>query len=404
MNVSFPLAGVRVLDLSTMLSGPFGTMMLGDMGAEIIKIETMEGDNTRTFPPHFHGEDSLYYLANNRNKKSVVLDLKNPEGLALFYALVRHADVVWDNFRAGVKYRLKIDYDTLKKINPDIICCSISAYGDKNPYDRYEPTYDLCIQAMSGVLNMTGEPERPPVKLGIPMADLAGGWYGVVGVLAALFSKEKTGQGQKVDISMLDGLTALHNYEGVYNLNTGSMPERLGTSHRSLVPYQIFSTADQYIAIVVARDKFWQALCRAIDHTEWIEDERFATIAARYENRETVVKLLEEVLAKKNCGDWLESMRREGVPCAPVNSLSEVFKEPLLLSRDMVVDMPHADGSVKVLGNPIKMSQIPSEGRYCTPPALGEHTRDILESVLRMSPERIDDYCARNIIFCGKEE
>ncbi len=205
-----PLSDIRVLDLSTMLAGPFGSQMLADLGAEVIKIETPAGDNTRNFPPHYHKGESLYYLSFNRSKKSIAIDLKSAEGLELFYELVKTADVVWDNYRAGITKRLKIDYDTLKEINPRIICSSITAYGEGNPYDHNDPTYDLCIQAMSGVLSMTGERDRPPVKLGVPMADIAGGWYAVVGVLAALNARRLTGVGQKVDVAMLDALSSLN--------------------------------------------------------------------------------------------------------------------------------------------------------------------------------------------------
>lgn len=398
-----PLSGIRVLDMSTMLAGPFGSMMLGDLGAEVIKIETMEGDNTRNFPPHFHKGNSLYYLSFNRNKKSIVIDLKTPEGLATFYKLVKHADVVWDNFRAGVTKRLKVDYENLIKVNPSIICCSISAYGQDNPYDHNEPTYDLCIQAMSGVLNMTGEKERPPVKPGVPMADLAGGWYGVVGVLAALVYLKTTNKGQKVDISMLDALTSLHCYEGTYYLNSGIVPERLGTEHRSLVPYQIFKTKDIYIAIVVASDKFWVKLCLALDSPEYIVDERFADLTARYNNRTLVVSWLEEVLKEKTCDEWLLRLKKEGVPCAPVNPLDKALQEPTLLYRDMVVDIDHKGGTVKVIGNPVKLSgNVPQ--KYSCPPELGENTRVVLREILGMSESEIDSLIEAKAIKAYEED
>lgn len=385
-----PLEGIRVLDLSTMLAGPFGAQILGDLGAEIIKIETPSGDNTRNFPPHFHKGESLYYMSFNRNKKSIVIDLKSEEGLNLFYELVKHADVVWDNYRAGVNERLKIDYETLSKINPAIISSSITAYGTNNPFDRHEPTYDLCIQAMSGVLEMTGEADRPPVKLGVPMADIGGGWYAVVGVLAALVARKTTGRGQKVDISMLDALTSLQCYEATYYLNSGAKPRRLGTCHRSLVPYQIFKTKDIYLAIVVASDKFWGKLCQAIDALELVEDPRFATIKARYDNREEVVSLLNDVLQTRTCEEWLERMRAAGVPCSPVNTLDRTFQEPLLLARDMVVEVDHQGEGVKVVGNPVKLSEnVPQ--RYDCPPGLGQHTYEVLRDVLNLSDERINE-------------
>ena len=328
-----PLEGVRVLDLSTMLAGPFGSMMLGDLGAEVIKVETLTGDNTRNFPPHFHKGESLYYMSFNRNKKSVTIDLKKEEGRQVFYELVRRSDVVWDNYRDGITKKLKVDYETLREINPAIICCSITAYGENNPYDHNDPTYDLCIQAMSGVLDMTGERDRPPVKLGVPMADLSGGWFGVVGVLAALVSRGVTGRGQKVDISMLDGLSALNCYEAAYLLNTGSVPQRLGTQHRSLVPYQIFRTKDLYIAIVVASDKFWKNLCQALGCPELIDCPEYRDLEGRFQNREKLVEWLESVLTQRTCGEWLDILKAGCVPCAPVNTLETALREPALLHR-----------------------------------------------------------------------
>ena len=382
-----PLEGVRVLDLSTMLAGPFGSMMLGDLGAEVIKVETLTGDNTRNFPPHFHKGESLYYMSFNRNKKSVTIDLKKEEGRQVFYELVRRSDVVWDNYRDGITKKLKVDYETLREINPAIICCSITAYGENNPYDHNDPTYDLCIQAMSGVLDMTGERDRPPVKLGVPMADLSGGWFGVVGVLAALLSRGVTGRGQKVDISMLDGLSALNCYEAAYLLNTGSVPQRLGTQHRSLVPYQIFRTKDLYIAIVVASDKFWKKLCQALGCPELIDCPKYRNLEGRFQNREKLVEWLESVLTQRTCGEWLDILKAGGVPCAPVNNLGTALREPALLHRGMVVTMDHEGDPVKVLGNPVKLSENPP--RYQCPPRLGQDTAEVLGRLLNYSEERI---------------
>lgn len=392
-----PLEGVRILDLSTMLAGPFGSMMLGDLGAEVIKIETPKGDNTRNFPPHFHKGESLYYMSFNRNKKSIAINLKSEDGLAVFYDMVKKADVVWDNYRDGVTKKLKVDYETLRKINPAIICCSITAYGEENPYDHNDPTYDLCIQAMSGVLNMTGEPDRPPVKLGVPMADISGGWYGVVGVLAALVARRETGRGQKVDVAMLDALTSLNCYEATYFLNTGSAPQRLGTQHRSLVPYQIFKTKDIYIAIVVASDKFWGKLCQVLGHPELIEDERYRDLQARFANRNALVTWLDSVLAEKSCKEWLEALKAAGVPCAPVNTMETALKEPALLYRKMVVSVEHEGEPVKLLGNPIKMSENPE--RYECPPRLGQDTQDVLSRTLGYSEERIQELSKENAVI-----
>ena len=392
-----PLAGIRVLDLSTMLAGPFGAMMLADLGAEVIKIETPAGDGTRDFPPHYHHGESLYYMSFNRSKKSMVIDLKSEEGLKLFYELVKHADIVWDNYRAGITKRLKVDYDVLKEINPRIICSSVTAYGEGNPYDHNDPTYDLCIQAMSGALSMTGEKDRAPVKMGVPMADISGGCYAVVGVLAALNARNVTGKGCHVDVAMLDALSALNCYESTYYLNTGVKPVRLGTQHRSLVPYQIFKTKDLYIAIVVAREKFWVNLCNAIDHPEMISDPDYVDLKARFANRDQLVARLEEILSEKPCSEWVDRLKAAGVPCAPVNTLEEALNEPALLYRNMVISVDHDGEEVKLMGNPVKFSNYEQE--YRCPPKLGENTAEVLNDLLGMSEEEIDKLKAAGAIL-----
>jgi len=381
------LAGIRILDLSTMMAGPFGAQMLGDLGAEIIKIETLDGDGTRTFQPHFRDGDSLYYHSLNRNKKSIAINLKSEQGLALFYKLVEKSDVVWDNFRAGVKEKLKVDYEHVVQHNPKIISTSITAFGSHNPFDDNQPSFDLCVQAMSGVLDMNGEPDQPPVKLSIPMADLGSGWYAVVGTLAALCERNRTGCGQKVDIAMLDSLTSLHTYEGVYYLNSGIVPTRLGTAHRSSVPYQMFPTKTIYIAIVASLDKFWANVAKVVGHPEWATDERFATIKGRFENRNVLIPMLTEELMKKDGEYWIAELRKVKVPCGPVNDLKQTFNEPLLLARDMVLDLERGGEKIKLLGNPIKMSG--SADDFVAAPKLGEHTDAVLSTLAGASPEEL---------------
>ncbi len=382
------LSGIKILDLSTMMAGPFGAMMLADLGAEVIKIETLEGDGTRVFQPHFKDGDSLYFHSLNRNKKSLAVDLKSEKGLKIFYDLVREADVVWDNFRAGVKEKLKIDYDSVVKYNPKIISCSITAFGTANPYDDDQPSFDLCVQAMSGVLDMTGEPDGPPSKMGVPMGDLGSGWYGVVGVLAALLAREKTGKGQKIDVAMLDGLVSLHTYEAAYYLNSGVASTRIGTAHRSIVPYQIFPTRSIYIAIVAPLDKFWVNVCNVLGMPEWGTDERFSTLKARYANRELVVKSMTDQLMKKDCEEWVKELQKVKVPCGPVNPLDKALNEPLLLARNMVISMERGGETIRALGNPIKMSG--NRDVFAAPPRLGENTADILSGVLGMDAAAIE--------------
>lgn len=379
------LAGIRVLDLSTMMAGPFGAMMLGDLGAEVIKVEPFEGDGTRFFPPHSADGDSLYYWSLNRNKKSLVLDLKSSEGLALFYELVKEADVVWDNFRAGVKEKLKIDYENVKKYNPKIISASITAFGTANPHDSDQPSFDLCIQAMSGVMDMTGEPDRPPVKMGVPMGDLGSGWYAVVGVLAALYHRNKTGEGQMVDSAMLDGLVSLHTYEAAYCLYSGIVPTRIGSKHRSAVPYQIFPTRTIHIAIVGTLDKFWERICEVL---ELEKDPRFTTLKGRYAHREEVVRLMSDALQQRSCEEWIKEFQRVSVPCGPVNTMDKALSEPCLLARNMVVEVERSGQKVRVLGNPIKMSR--NAEIFIAPPKLGANTYEVLETWLGYPKEQIE--------------
>lgn len=387
------LSGIKVLDLSTMMAGPFGAQMLGDLGAEIIKVETIEGDGTRYFPPHVTDGDSLYFWSLNRNKKSICIDLKTPEGLALFYELVKQADVVWDNFRAGIKEKLKIDYASVKQHNPAIISASITAFGTANPHDSDQPSFDLCIQAMSGVLDMTGEPEHAPVKMGVPMADLGSGWYAVVGVLAALLARSKTGVGQSVDVSMLDGLASLHTYEGVYYLHSGDIPTRIGTKHRSVVPYQIFPTKTIYIAIVGTLDKFWERICEVLSIDK---DSRFANVKGRFQHREEIVALMTAALMKRPCEEWVKEFQKVSVPCGPVNTMDKALSEPCLVARNMVVEVERNGQKVKLLGNPIKMSA--NIEILNPPPQLGADTDSVLTSWLGYSEEHIEKLRQTSII------
>lgn len=387
-----PLEHVRILDLSTTLSGPSGSMMLADLGAEVIKIETPEGDGTRKFPPHIHKGMSMYFMAYNRNKKSMVIDLKSPEGKELFYDMVKNADIVWDNFRPGVKEKLKVDYDSVKEYNPRIISCSITGFGS-DAGDR--PSYDLCVQAISGSMAMTGEADRPPVKLGVPMADIGGGWHGVVGVLAALVARDKTGEGQKIDISMLDSITSLHGYEGTYYLYSGIVPERLGTGHRTSVPYQIFATKDIYLALVVVLDKQWPMLCDALGFDEEMR-RKYATNKVRLENRKELVNIIQKVLVNKTADEWIEILNKAGVPCGPVNPIDRALKEPDILRRNMVVTIDHQGDPIRLLGNPVKMSKNTEDFRC--PPELGENTDEILKDMLNYSADKISMLKAKGAV------
>jgi formyl-CoA transferase/CoA:oxalate CoA-transferase len=392
-----PLTGIRIIDLSQMLAGPSGSMLMGDLGAEIIKVEPPGGDETRTTPPYSYGADSAYFWSINRNKKSVVIDLKTPEGRAILYELVAHADVVYDNYRPGVLERLKIDYENLKFHNPGIICCSISTFGYTGPY-RDRPGYDLVVQAMSGGMSITGEPGRPPVRAGIPLGDLVGGLLAVHGILAAYIARQKTGQGQRLEVSLLDGQVYLLTYVAQYFFHSGKIPGPIGSSHQSLVPYQAFQTKDIQIVVVAHVDHHFQRFCEAIGKPEWAKDPRFATRPARLENKSVLIPMIERHLQTANGDEWLEKIQKAGVPAGPINTLDRVLSDPQVLAREMVVEIEGPEGKkIKTLGNPLKMEKTPVRA-FSRPPRLGEHTREVLSTILHYPPEKIADLSRKGII------
>lgn len=386
-----PLEGVRVLDLSGALAGPYGAQILGDLGAEVIKIEVPgEGDHSRAMPPYFIKGFSAYYLGFNRNKKSLTLNLKHPEGKKIFFELVEKADVVWDNYRPGVRERLGIDYESCKRVNPRIISCSVSGYGQTGPY-RDRPALDLVIQATGGGMSYTGEEGGEPVRMGFPMGDLGGGIFGVQGVMAALYYRERTGRGQNIDVSLLDCQVALHTYRLQYYFWGGEIPVPIGSGHTSGVPIRAFKCRDgKFLAIDAVVDRLWLAFCEAFGRPEWKEDPRFNSRAARLANRSTLYSLIEEIFLTKDRKEWMEILVSKGVPSGPVLSLDEVVADPQVLHRRMVVEMDHpAIGRMKVTGNPVKMSECPEEA-FSPQPALGEHNEEILGGILGYSKEAIE--------------
>lgn len=394
---SGPLKGVRVIDLSMMLAGPSGSMLMGDMGAEIIKVEPLAGDETRVGPPYFYGENSAYFYSINRNKKSVVLDLKSPEGRQVLYDLVKKADVVYDNYRPGVTDRLQTDYETLKKYNPKIICCSISTYGYDGPY-RDRPGYDLIVQAMSGGMSITGEPGGSPVRAGIPLGDLVGGLLAVHGVLGAIIHRQKTGEGQRLEVSLLDGQVYLLTYIAQYYFHSGNIPGPIGSGHQSLVPYQAFKTKDIQIVIVAHQDHHFQRLCKAIGKPEWAEDPRFSNRTKRLENKSALIPMMEAHLMTRTGDEWLEAIHQAGVPAGPINTLDRVLSDPQVLTRKMVVEI---DGpgkeKIKTIGNPLKMGKTPID-TFTRPPMLGEHTREVLMNLLGYSTEKIEGLRQKGVV------
>ena len=381
------LDGVRILDLSQMLSGPYSTLILGDMGAEILKIEEPgEGDRTRTMPHHHFGGLSAYYISVNRNKKSLTIDLKVPEGREVFYDLVRKADVVFDNFRPGVLERLRIDYESLKKVKKDIISVSITAFGYEGPYKEL-PAFDLTIQAIGGAMSVTGEPGGSPVRMGIPMGDIAGAVFASNAVTAALYKRAKTGEGSRVDVSLLDALVSMHTYVAQYVLQGGGVPGPVGSGHQSVVPYRAFRGKDgEWFVIAVFTEKFWGLFCKMLGVEGLEKDARFATNPQRCINRAELFRILENEFGKRTAAEWLKKLDEAGVPAAPINKLDKTLTDPQILQRKMVVDLeiPGA-GTVKTMGNPVKV--MGEQDRFMAPDQLGQHSDEVLIGLLGYSKE-----------------
>ena len=391
--------GVRVLDLSRMLAGPYGAMLLADMGAEVIKIETPAGgDPMRAMgPPFLPGGESAYFLAVNRNKKSVALDLASPVGREVFLDLVRVADVVLENFRPGVLERLGCAYAALATVNPRVVLCSISAYGQTGPYSDW-PAFDLALQAMGGAMSLTGEPGGPPVRMGLPMADLAGGLFGAFAVAGALLRRERTGAGAHVDLSLLDCQVSLLTYIAQYFLTDGRVPGPMGSRHASVAPYQALATRDGHLIVAVFAEKFWGGFCRAVAHPEWADDPRFATNRDRVRHRETLEALIGAAFGGRTTDEWLARLHAEGVPAAPVLSVDRVLADQQVRHRDMVVELRHpAHGPTPTLGTPLKVDGA-SRLEPAPPPRLGEHTDEVLAGTLAYSGARIAELRAAGVV------
>ena len=386
--MSYPLEGVRVLELGQIIAGTYGSQVLSDLGAEVIKIETPEGDLGRipSVAP-YRGLSGLF-LTFNRNKQSIVINLKNTDGCELFYNLVKLSDVVIDNFRPGVLERLAIDYPILSKINPRIIQCSVTGFGSSGEYKDY-PALDLNIQAISGHMAITGEPGRPPVRVGVPLADISGGIYASKGILAALYEREHTGKGRRIEISMFDTMLHLLTYIGTMWLTNGEVPKPPGSAHDYSVPWQAFATSDGYLVVATRQENFWKKLCAVLEHADLADDPLFADNATRVKNRKVVIPRLEEIFRTRTAADWLKRLRNAGVPAAPVNNVDAAFAEPPVVEREMIVEYDHPQvGKVRLPGNPIKMDGM-GETISNPAPMLGEHTDAILKSLLHLSAQEI---------------
>jgi crotonobetainyl-CoA:carnitine CoA-transferase CaiB-like acyl-CoA transferase len=388
---SGPLRGLRVLDLTRVLAGPTCTQMLGDLGAEVIKIERPgAGDDTRGFaPPHWpNTQESAYFLGVNRNKKSLTLDIAAEEGQAIVHRLLENTDILVENFKVGALAKYGLGYDQLRVRYPGLIYCSVTGFGQTGPYAP-RPGYDSLIQGMGGVMSLTGEPDGLPQKVGVPVADLFAGLYGCIGILAALRHRERTGQGQQVDIGMLDTSVAWLANQGMNYLATGENPPRLGNQHPNIVPYQVFPTADGHMVLSVGNDATFERFCKAFGQEALLDDPRFATNASRVANRQLVTDTLTPVMQARTTADWVEALEAQKIGCGPINKLSEVFSDPHVQARGVVVELEHASGEkVKVIANPVRLSATPADYRV-PPPLLGEHAEEVLSGLLGMSAAEI---------------
>ena len=385
-----PLGGIRVLDLSRVLAGPFCTQMLADLGAEVIKVERPGvGDETRTWgPPWVKDSDgadtteSAYYLCANRNKRSVTIDFSRPRGVALVKRLLARSDVLVENFKVGGLAKFGLGYEQLREELPGLVYCSITGFGQTGPY-AHRPGYDMMAQGMGGLISITGEPDRPPSKVPVAINDLMTGMYTAVALLSALRHRDSTGEGQQVDVGLLDvQVSWLANVASNY-LVGGKIPQRLGTAHPNSVPYQVFPTGDGFIIIAANNDGQFERFCRAAGTPELLEDPDFASNALRVRNRDRLISMIEAVTRTRGTDAWMEALEAVGVPCAPVNTIDRVFADPQVEARGMQIRMPHplAGEDVRLVGSPIRLSRTPVSYRRA-PPTLGEHTDEVLAEVL----------------------
>jgi len=404
---SGPLAGITVLDLTRILAGPFCTQMLGDLGADIIKIERPgSGDDTRRFGPPFLKDDagndtveSAYFMAANRNKRSVAVDISKPEGQALIRRIAQKSHVLVENFKVGNLARYKLGYDDLKEDNPGLVYCSITGFGQTGPYAG-RPGYDPLIQAMGGFMSVTGEPDGVPMKAGVPIADIMAGMYATVAINAALRSREVDGKGQYIDVGMLDTQAAWLSIQAMNYLIGGEPPARLGNGHPNIVPYQVFATADGHIMLTIGNDAQFKRFCKFAGCMELTEDERFATNGLRVGNRDALIEVMEPVLAARPSQEWLTELERLTIGCGPINTVDKVFADPHVQDRGMVINMPHdAVGGrhVPLVANPLRFSENPVSYRH-TPPVLGADTEDVLRSVLELDEAELDGLRSSGII------
>ena len=388
-----PLAGIRVFDLTRILAGPTCTQLLGDLGADVIKIEkTGAGDDTRKWGPPYvqdkegrNTSESAYYLSSNRNKRSLAIDIATPEGQALAKRLIARCDIMVENFKVGDMARYGLAYTDLKAANPRLIYCSITGFGQTGPYAP-RAGYDMLAQGLGGIMSVTGEPDRPPMKVGVGIADIMCGMYATVAILAALHHRDRTGEGQFIDLALLDSQVAWLATVGLNYLTSGKVPGRVGNEHPNIVPYNVMAASDGHVILAVGNDSQFVKFCNFAGHPEWAQDARFVTNERRIANRRAIYELIEPVLHARTQKHWVEGLAQIGVPCSPVNTVDQVFTDPQVLARGMKIAMPHAlagKGEVDLIGNPIKYSATPIDYRL-PPPRLGAHSREVLKEMLDM--------------------
>ncbi len=401
------LGGIRVFDLSRVLAGPSCTQLLADLGADVIKVERPGvGDETRTWGPPFvkdadGGEttESGYYLSANRNKRSVTINMAKPKGAALMKKMLPECDVLIENFKVGGLVKYGLAYDDLKDDFPDLIYCSITGFGQTGPYAQ-RPGYDMMAQGMGGLISMTGEPDRAPVKVPIAVNDVMTGMYGAVGILAALRHRDATGKGQHIDLGLLDVQVAWLYNQGLNYLTGGAVPERLGTAHPNSVPYQAFETADGFIILAANNDEQFKRFCEFAGCVELLEDPKFATNPDRVRNRGLVTETVARIIKTHSSQHWIEGLERAGVSCCPINTVDQVFDDPGVLARDMKISMPHplaGTGAVDLIGNPLKLSETPPAYSR-PPPTMGQHTDEVLEEILGLSEDERNELRAAGLI------
>lgn len=395
--MSGPLDGIKVLDLTRVLAGPFATMILSDLGADVIKIEQPEiGDEARNFGPFKNGF-SLYFMSVNRGKRSVTLNLKSDQGKAVFKQLVKHSDILVENFRPGTMKKYGLDYETLAKEHPSLIYAACSGFGQTGPFSQ-KGAYDMIIQGMGGIISITGEPEGPPVRVGTSISDITAALFTSIGILSAVHHRSKTGKGQLVDVAMLDSLVAVLENAIVRYFTTNEIPQPLGSRHPVITPFEAFESADGHVIIAIGNDSLWSRFCESTNRKDLISDPRFCSNAERTENHDDLFPILSEIMRKRTTDEWIKILEEIGVPCGPINQIDKVVNHPQIQAREMITQVMHnVTGLVEIPGIPIKLSD--TQGRIDSPaPNLSEHTTEVLNELLGMSITEVEQLRADGIV------